>query len=421
MRKLIISALILLAASTAFAQDKKGNILSVVSSDSLNIFLREYMEQTSGKRFEDPTVPRFLICDRKDMFVFGVGGYVGAKLIYDYQGNSKAGFQPVDPSTTSHSNDVLGIDMTSSRFFFKVLGNTKKGIIEAYLESGFSGDNKTLKLLKAYVSLFGFRVGLSRTAFSDTQTVPTISDGTLYSFSDRNVPMIAYSYLFNNGIRVQGGFEFPQATSIYTSIEPGGPMQVVTVGMPQPDITVVSYFDRGNLHLFAGGYLRFMQYYDESNTRRFRNKTGYAFQLSGNYRFQTGEISHKLFLQTQYEHMMADCFDNLNNKGLSVIMPYRIGWTSYDTTNGIGGQAGYQLAFGQNTFNLQCGTNRLFGHEKSGYPELYKQGYVTTLNYMRKFFKYGTLGAEVVYGRSYTVGGSVLKDFRTVVLLRYDF
>jgi len=422
MKKPALAIVLLLACLASSAQDKEKNVLSVVSSDSLNVFLKSYLEQTTGQRFEDPTIPRFLISDRKDMFVFGVGGYVGAKLIYDYGGNSASGLQPLDAAVTAHDNDVLGIDMTSSRFFFKVLGNTKKGIAEAYIEAGFNGTNNTLKLLKAYVNVLGFRVGLSNTAFADNQTIPIITGGGVYSFNDRAVPMIAYSYLFKSGVRLQAGLEFPQATTIMTAEENGDPRKVVTVEMPHPDLTLSTYYNHNNLHLFAGGYLRLMKYYDYLDSQKFVVKPGGAVNLSGNYTFRhSSDFNSRLFLQAQYEYMMADCFDNLNGKGLSAIMPMRLGYISYDYTQGVGGQVGYQINFGLNSFNLQAGANRLFGHEKSGFDDLYKLGYVTTLNYMRKFWKYGTIGAEVAYCRNYTLAGSVLSDVRGVIHLRYDF
>lgn len=411
-----------MACLAGYCQEKKESALSVVSSDSLNVFIKNYLEQTTGRRFEDPEIPRFLIRDRGDMFVFGVGGYVAAEMIYDYGGNSDACFVPVDPTLTAHSNDVLGIDMSASRFFFKVLGNTKKGIIAAYIEGGFSEVGYKFALLKAYVDVLGLRVGLSNTAFSDDQEIPLLCGGMAISSNARAVPMIAYSYLFKSGIRLQTGFEFPQSTTIYSSENQTDERKVITVKMPHPDYTLSAYYDHKKLHLFAGGYLRLMQFFDNYDTQKFIYKPGFAFNVSGNYKFGSSDnFSQKVFLQAQYESMMADCFSNLADKGLSAIMPNRLGWSSYDFTQGVGGQIGYQINFGYNSFNLQSSVNKIFGHQNSGFDNLYDMGITASVNYLRSFFKYGTIGAEFEYGRNYLVGGNILSDFRAAVLLRYDF
>jgi len=420
-RFITVSVILMLSCFNINARDN-GNALSVISPDSLNVLLKSYLEMTSGKRFEDPKIPRFLISDRNDVFVFGIGGYVGAKMMYDYNGNGNAGFKPVDLNTSTRSNDVVNLDMTSSRFFFKVLGNTKKGIAEAYIEAAFNGNNKTLSLKKAYVNMLGFRVGISLTAFTDNQTIPVISDGGTISFNDRNVPMVAYSYLFKNGIRLQGGFEFPQSTTIYTSSDEGEGREVVTVGMPLSDLSLGAYYDKDRLHLHAGGIMRTLTYYDSMDTERFKNRIGCGFQLSGNYEFgSVNNCSHKLFVQAQYADKMPDCFSNIEKEGLTAILPFRSGAKAYDFTGAFGGQIGYRFACGPNSVNVQGSANTVFGHENSGCPELYKKGFVGTANYMRSFWKYGTIGGEVVFGRNYSVGGTVYSDFRIVALLRYDF
>lgn len=418
---LIIAALLLSTGLNSFAQEQES-LFSVVHPDSLDVLLKNYLNQTTGKRFEDPKLPRFLIGDRNDIFVFGIGGYVGAKMIYDYQGNSTVEFRPVQQVIDPKINDVLSIDMTSSRFFFKILGNTKKGIIEAYMEAGFSGAGKTLSLKKAYVNALGFRVGINNTAFADNQTVPIITDGGSNSFNDRSVPLIEYSYLFKNGLRVQGGFEFPQSTTIYYSKAQAAKREVVNVEMPMPDVVAGTFYDKNNLHLHAGGIFRLMQFYDEFFSKRFLKMPGYGVNLSGNYTINSSKsLSHKIYLQGQYEYMMSDCFSTIDKMGLSAIMPNRIGWTEFDLTRGFGGQIGYTLSFGPNRFNLQTCYNRIYGHENSGFPDLYKSGLRATVNYMRTIFKYGTIGLECDYGFNKNVGGDLLNGYRGMALLRYDF
>ena len=59
-------------------EDKKPPLIQMTYQDSLSSILKSYVEATSSKYFQDPRIPRFLMVDRNDTFVFGIGGYVAA-------------------------------------------------------------------------------------------------------------------------------------------------------------------------------------------------------------------------------------------------------------------------------------------------------------------------------------------------------
>jgi len=396
--------------------------MTVVSSDNLDSLLTVYLQQTSSKHFEDPIIPRFLIQDRNDKFVFGIGGYVGAKAYYDYGGKQGGTFTLVNSEETKHKNDVGGVDLSSTRLFFKILGKTKRNFVDAYIEANFEGENYALKLQKAYIDLFGIRVGMSQTAFSDDESIDLIGAGMHYSYNRRSVPGISYSYRFQNGLRLQAGFESPQATSIYSKIDGSFDWTVKKVLMPHFDITANAYYNHNRLHLYAGTYFRLMQYYDVLVSDRFRNKQCYAVQAGGNYAFIKNNTNvQKIYLQGIYSFGLADCINNLDGKGLSAIMPNRLGVVSYDICSVYGASAGYTAAWGNNSINILGAFNKVTGHENSNLPQLYDMGLACAGNYMRTILKYGTIGAEFEWGRSYTLGNTSLSNFRVMILLRYNF
>ncbi len=429
-RMIVVASLVMSLPSVSFAQNKTGKKqsgLAIVKTDSLPELIQQYLHETSSKHFEDPRVPRFLIKDRTGNYVFGVGGSVGAKLFYDYDGYRGDAFT-MNKEDVSHDNgnDVVDFDLTSTNISFKVLGLTKYGVIDAFINANFSGVDGALKIQYAYLDAFGLRVGMANTGFNDDESLDFIdADAVLSNTGGRQIPQISYSHRFKNGMRIQGGLEFPQGTTVWSFSRAYATSDIYPVASLVPDVTANWFYTTKQLHLYAGVNSSFQNYYDEADA--FRGEMIYAFQLSGNYAFyKTERQSHKIYAQGIWTHGMGDYCRVLRKKGLNAIMSaddfdkpkdqYCVG-----VPNVLGGSVGYQAKFGLNTIDIMYSHVNVSGHEVREIPDAVDWAHSAAINYMRKIFSYGTVGAECIFGRKTDLAGKTYTNIRSYVYLRYDF
>jgi len=403
--------------------EKDGKTLSLVRTDSLPEILQYYLNESTSKHFEDPKIPRFLIKDRTDSFVFGVGGGVDAKIFYDYDGDTgdKISFEKED---VSHDldNDVIDFDLTATNISFKVLGKTKRGVIDAFINADFSGGGGNLKLKQAYVNVFGLRIGKTNTGFRDDESIDMVDEDAVLSNTARKVPQVSYSRKFKNGMRVQGGFEFPQSVSVTEYAKYDSLIGISSIKTLLPDFTANWYYSRERLHLYAGAAMRYENYYDYSNV--FRGALCYAFQLSGNWSLvKTSRPTHKLFFQGIWTRGMADCCRNVRDQGASAVVVYDEPITNsrFYVPCLWGASAGYQAKFGLNTIGLSYSVVNVYTQNSTDLGTPYSWAHAAGINYLRKVFQYGVIGCEFVAGRKYDRDGNKYTNMRGYLYLRYDF
>jgi len=419
MKKLVASLLSILFCLNVSGQEQA---LSFSQLDSLPEIIQYYLRETTSKHFEDPRVPRFLIKDRTDNFVFGVGGGVEAKLFYDSQGNRTNGFEMKKEDESSRfDNDVLDFNLKSTNLSFKILGKTKVGVIDAFVSADFSGDDYQMKLQQAYVDILGLRIGKTNTAFRDDESMSLIDGNANVSNPSRKVTQIAYSYRFKNGIRLQGGVEFPQSTNVWFRDKNQTDFTQMAADILLPDITANLYYSGERFHGYVGGDIRMMNYYN--GDKRFRGVMAYAFQGSMNWSFvKLSRQQHKLFLQALWTKGMADCMSSMRNKGLSVIIDCAVNPDGvFVVPNALGGSIGYQASFGLNTIDLAYSANSVGNVGDAKLDQLYKWGHAAVLNYLRTIFKYGVVGVEGMLGRVYDQSNRTYSNFRAYLYLRYNF
>lgn len=416
-------------ASGAAGQEKgadsgkvKDKAFFVVSSDSLSQIISDYLENTTSKHFEDPRIPRFLIQDRTDHFVFGIGGNVQGKFYYDLGGVDANGFKLISDDTSPFQNDLVNMSLASTTLQFKVLGKTKAGMIDVYITAGFTGPGGTLKLDHAYVDIFGLRIGRTDSGFRDDESINLLDGNGHFSGTARKVSQISYSRRFRNGIRLQGGVEIPNsATSFFkgrgVTLQDG---VINDLKLPYPDVTANMYYTGKRFHFYAGALCRALKYYYEDQDY-YGGNMAYGLQTGSNfYIVKEPSHSHRVFLQGVWSCGVNDCIKILGNKGLNVVVP--VDETKpYAIPNGLGGQIGYQFKWNNSTIDLQYSAVKVSGYGDADFGELFDWGHAATLNYMLKFLKYGTTGAELVAGRSWDRAGNGSYNLRGYLLIRYDF
>lgn len=234
----------------------------------------------TDQTFNDPDAPRFLLIDRKGTTVFGIGGYVEGVMRYDFDGaESSFGFTPQgisipkDPAMLSR----FGADATHSTLVFNLLHHTKLGVLSAYVQANFSGENYGFKLKQAYVRLNHVTMGLARSTFQDALATPaTIDYKGPWGMIDKKNFMLQYKNNFDNGFGYAVAIEAPPTSK--TDVD--GKSE--SIGQRVPDIPAyVQYqWDGGKSHLRASAILRNLSYRNLVEAEN-KNATGYGVQLSG--------------------------------------------------------------------------------------------------------------------------------------------
>lgn len=423
MRKTVALFMLMALCMTSFARSRtssdvgkqKEPRIQFSRTDSLPEIIQYYLRETSSKHFEDPKIPRFLLKDRTDSFVFGVGGSVDARLFYDHQGSTGNGFSISDEQ--SNGNDVIDLNMRYTNLSFKVLGKTRKGVVDAFVSVDFRNKGGGMRLTQAYIDIFGLRIGLANTSFRDDESLNLVDVFGNLSGTARKVPQVSYSYRFRNGMRIQAGAEFPQSTSVWVRASKDS-CCIATYKTLIPDMTANFYYTRERIHLYGGINCRFIDYYNDYD--KFDGVFGYAFQVGGNWSFvKRHNQTHKLYLQGVWAHGMADCVGSMRNQGLCAVSD--LSTDTFVVPTVFGCSAGYQVKFGDNTFDLNMSYNGAYGHEHTGIGSMYDYAYAGSINYFRKFLKYATAGIEGIIGSRHDVDGRSYMNSRVYVYLRYDF
>lgn len=416
MKKINLLLAILLISQTVSGQEHK---LSFSRRDSLSEIVQYYLKETTSKHFEDPKVPQFLLKDRNENIVFGVGGSVEGKLYYDHQGNRTNFFEMTKPDDVAqYDSDVLDFNLNSTSLVFKILGMTGKGgVIDAFISTDFLKDGGGMQIQQAYIDLFGLRIGKANTGFRDDESINLVDGNSVICGTARKVPQISYSYKFKSGIRAQIGVEFPQSTSVWI-INPDKTAQIVPWDILLPDLTANIYYSGERIHLYGGVDSRLLNYNGER--KAYKGIPTYAFQFGLNWSFvKRKEQTHKLFAQAIWSHGMADCCNSMRSQGLSCIAD--LSDDSYLIPNIAGASIGYQAKFGKNTIDLAVSATYANNNKKNNISGIYDHASSVVLNYFRTFFQHGTAGIEGIFGRKYDITDNKYTNVRTYLFIRYDF
>jgi len=415
MKKNLAILLFLSMPVMAFAQ-KSG--LGISKVDSLPELIQYYLEETTSKHFEDPKVPRFLLKDRTDNFVFGVGGAIDARLFYDNKGERGINYVfGKEDGSAKYDNNAVDFSAFATNLTFKVLGKTKYGVIDGLINIDFGNNGMGVRLMQAYIDVFGLRIGKTNTGFRDEVSVDLVDCFADVSATFNKLPQISYSYRFKNGIRAQAGIEFPQSTSVWIK-DPDKTYLVSNYTILSPDLTANIYYNGAKIHLYAGVNSRLLTFVDAQQNGQ--KVPLYAVQAAMRWPFvKSDRQTHNLYLNAIWTHGMADCLASMRSQGLSAV--YTTATNTYIIPNAYGGSVGYQAIFGKNTIDLTGSANSVLGNETSGIGEMYKWAFSGAINYFREILTYGTVGFEFIAGRRTNLDSTLQSNIRTYLYIRYNF
>lgn len=397
--------------------------LTVVRYDSLSAVIKSYIDESSGKYFQDPVVPRFLIKDRKDSFIFGIGGYVAAHGYYDHNNVEGPYFMvgSIPVGTNRINPNYFDLSMAQTRLSFKVIGVTNAGVINAYVETDFMGSGTTIRLRHAYLEFLGIKVGKGWSTYMDDESINTIDPEGPLSLSTRLLPLISFSNKFGDHLKLGVALEFPQDVTVTFpgALTPSGDTESHQALQSYPDIPLSIIYNKNNWHLYFGYNQRIMKFSELGKV--FNPHYTYSAQISGNYTFETGEeYTHKIYGQVLHTYGMADCIQDLGSMGYNAVVSSDL--SSIKLIHNTATHLGYHFAFkGKNQINFAYSYMKQWDLDSLGYENLYDQGHYAVLNYMREFLQYGTFGVEGLWGMRQNNNGARGYNFRINLYLRYDF
>ena len=106
---------------------QKINVASISEKKDLHNFYK-MMKEAFPLAYNDPAAPRFIFFDNDRRFVFGIGGYVQATGVYDFNGVEDYNFFTTSAIAPKghQSGSSFGMTVNQSRIFFKLVGDTDR-------------------------------------------------------------------------------------------------------------------------------------------------------------------------------------------------------------------------------------------------------------------------------------------------------
>ncbi len=375
---------------------------------------------TVKEGFQQSGVPNFIISDRANKAVFGIGGFVSFRTAYDWSNviqNKDFVTYDIPMVKTPTNKQRLRMDASTSRLFFKTIVNTKAlGQIETYIETDFRGGDNVLRLREAYVSFKGLTFGQTATTFADLQAAPNTID-----FQGPN----AYTYNRNLMIRyhlnISPSWEFAIAAEM-PGVSATTPTQAAYV-IPQrvPDIPLYFQYNwnQGRSHLRASGLLRTMNYYDNIGQHT-QTKLGWGAMLSGNIALSKAA---NFFGQIVYGEGVENYIQDLNGNGYDLVTdPNRPG--RLQTLPAMGWLAGVQLNFSEN-WQMNAAYSQVSVWDKNNYfaqaPDTYRLSQYIVGNLFYNISPAFNVGVEYLYGTRKNVNHEKGHANRAQMRVQFNF
>lgn len=424
MRKLLAFFLLVPTVAVSMAQMSSDSLPEravIVSGDPSHPSHRgnvAAMYSRENLAFEDPAAPRFLFLDKKGSVALGIGGYLKAVGMYDFDGavdnnDYYTNLIPVpsDPSLRQR----FGATAAHSTIFLKLVTSpTRVGRVIVYIQTNFTGNGGKygLVLKQAYVTVGRVTLGKARSTFADGPAMaPTVDDqGPAGQVSAKNM-MVQYATSDFKGFSAAISAELPSAS--YTT---GSSSKSIAQRFPDIPLYVQYAWDKGASHVRLSGMLRELAYRDLVADKN-HLVTGWGVQLSAVANIAGGL---KFFGHYTYGRGIADYINDLSGEGFDLIpdagrpgrlkAPASTGWT-----------AGLQYNF-TDKFFMSGSYSRAQLYGTSGMDgDTYRYGQYIAANAFYNVWGDLRLGVEYLHGTRKDISGLSGKSNRIEAMLQYSF
>lgn len=394
-----------------------GPVIAISENTDGKQQMIDIFQITESPYFHDPVAPRFVLTDKQDRWALGIGGYVQAKVEYDFDKIlDNVDFYPSDiPITGRPASTQTQLSAASSTLFLKLVGRTNDhGNFILYTAGNWRGNGNTFQLLNAYASFMGFTVGYDLGLFMDPAAVPpTIDYAGPSGMTFYRTTVFRWEYAFDFGLSMGVGVELPDVSGTVNMYESVGAQRFPNVP------AYIQYSWAPKSHLRIGGLLRDITY-DNLVDNKDREKVGWGAQASA-----MSSIGSKLSVFGQYTigEGIGAMFNDISNLSVDIVpKPNSPGEMMLLLMDGW--YAGLRYDFAKNMFATATYSQSSL-HTKSGYgtanPTQYKRGQYVVGNLFWNATPALRLGIEYLYGRRTNFDRSAYQANRINFSTRFNF
>lgn len=361
--------------------------------------------------------PQFIFLTPNKKFALEISGHLNVTGNYDFNGFVEGpDFIPtfIETPNSTIKNGQLNLDIKTSRLSFRVVDYNVNGKnLEAYLETDFRGDGKTLRIRRGFIAYGGLLIGQEWTTMMDLEAFPDMVNFQGPNAAFANWPiMIRYTHQLTDNLEACIAIEEP-----YLSLNQDG-LNSRFVSKPQtlPNIPLYIQYAKNGSHIRLTGLLNPMSYHNQDINKNY-NAYGWTAQLSG-----LAQLSTKL----------SACFNGLYGHGVANLTQdfYDLG---YNLTPSVGNPNQLKplpmlAAYGLLRYKLRPdlalsgGYSFVkFDHNDAAAASWYKKGDMAWGTIFWNPTDYFQVGLEYTWGQRINVNKDNGSANRIAAMIQYNF
>ena len=377
----------------------------------------EIFQNTQSSFHHDPRAPRFVLVDQEGRWGLGIGGYLQAKIEYDFdKAVDNVDFLPSAIQRGGSPSSQYRMDVTNSTLFLKLVGRSRFiGDFIVYTSANWRGDGLGLLLRNAYMSTKYMKIGYTVGSFMDINAVPvTIDYGGPCGMTFYRSTQVLFKYGFDFGLSMGVALEAPDVK--------GTENENINIGAQRmPNIPVYVQYNLHNRpgnHVRLGAIVRDISY-DDKILGKDNDKVGWGAQAS--MLATMGRL--QLCGQFTVGEGIGSLVNNISNVGVDVIPdPQSPGRAM--TLQSEAWYAGIRYDFSKRFFASATFSQTVL-HSRSGYdaanPTAYRKGQYLAANFFYNMTDNMQFGVEYLHGWRMDFDNKTYNANRINLSARYDF
>lgn len=377
----------------------------------------EIFQNTQSGYYHDARAPRFVLVDQEGKWGLGIGGYLQAKIEYDFdRAVGNVDFLPSAIYGKGGPTSQFRMDMTNSTLFMKLVGKSRfLGDFVVYTSGNWRGSGLGFQLLNAYMSTEYLKFGYGIGTFMDIEAIPTTIDyGGACGMTFYRTTQVMLQYGFDWGLSMGVAVENPNV-NIENNEFIGVDAQRV------PNVPVYIQYDLmgdKNNHIRLGAVMRDI-YYTDKVTGNNSDKVGWGAQAS----LLATMWNFQLKGQFTIGEGIGSLVNNISNVGVDLVPDPKAPGKAMLLRN-ESWYAGLQYNCTKN-FMVSATYSQTALHSRNGYasynPGASRKGQYLVANVFYNLNENLQLGVEYLHGWRTNFDGKVYNANRVNLSARYDF
>ena len=377
----------------------------------------EIFQNTQSSYYHDARAPRFVLVDQDGKWGLGIGGYLQAKVEYDFdRAVDNVDFLPSAIYGKGGPESQFQMDLTNSTIFMKLVGNSRLlGDFVVYTSGNWRGSGLGFQLLNAYMDTKYFKFGYGVGSFMDIEAVPTTIDyGGPCGMTFYRTTQFLLRYGFDWGLSMGVAVENPNVSAASNEFISINAQRVPNV----PLFLQYNLKGNSNNHIRLGAIMRDI-YYTDKITGKNSDKVGWGAQAS--LLATIGGL--QLTGQFTIGEGIGSLVNNVSNIGVDIVPdPQTPGKAMLLRSESW--YAGAQYNFTKD-FMISATYSQTALHSQNGYaaynPGASRKGQYVVANALYNLTDNLQIGIEYLHGWRTDFDDSVSNANRINLSARYDF